>query len=293
LNEVTATIVEVNGAADTEPSNSNLTTSILVNSSIDYIPLREEFAMLTWPVINPTDGTKWELGNSNFSPSASFRAFNAPDSQNESWLVTPVLDFSSAATASMFFDLSYAWNGADNDRLKILASTDCGDTYQSTLPPFDKSGANLANATSTAAWQPNQADDWQLNQYMNLSAYAGEQQVRIAFVFHNQAGNNIFLDNIEFFVSDDPAPVEAEPPFSVYWNSGFNASVTFNLQERSPVRFMVMDVMGRIYFDAVLDGVLNQTYPVDLQNAAEGIYIIRSQIGARFYSTKVFIAGSD
>jgi hypothetical protein len=292
LNSVTATVVEVNGTPDGRPENSTFTTSVLVDNSRDRIPLRENFNDLSWAVINPTDGTLWTLNPTNFAQSASFRAFDAPDGPNESWLTTPVLDFRSASTASMFFDLSYAWNGSQNDRLRILASQDCGNTYQNLTPtPFDKSGLQLANAISTESWQPVATSDWQLRKYVNLSAYAGKDDIRLAFVFSNKNGNNIYLDNIEFFVSNNPQPVDiGDDLYSVYWHSNFEASVTFNLPERSSVRIDVLDVMGRSFISTTAPDILNQTFPIDIGNVAEGIYILRVQIGSEFYATKFFLS---
>ncbi len=288
LNTLTASIDEVNGSPDGRPDNSTLSTTILVDNTRDRIPLRENFSELTWPVINPTDGTLWTLNPTNFDQSASFRAFDAPDGPNESWLATPVLDFSNTTAASLFFDLSYAWNGSQNDRLRILVSQDCGNTYQNLSPtPFDKSGVQLANSISTEFWQPIVVSDWQLRKYINLSAYAGQDDIRLAFVFTNRNGNNIYLDNLEFFVSDNPQPVDiGDDLYSVYWHNDFQASVTFNLNERSTVRIDVMDIMGRSFISTTAPDILNQTFPIDIGHAAAGIYILRIQIGKKTYATK-------
>lgn len=291
-NSISATIVEVNGIPDGRADNSTLATTVWVDATFDRIPLRENFDALTWPIVNPSNGTLWTLNPTNFSQSASFRAFHAPDGPNESWLATPVLDFSQAAKASVFFDLSYAWNGTDNDRLRILVSQDCGNTYQNLLPqPFDKSGLQLANVISTESWQPIVTSDWQLRKFLNLSAYAGKDDIRIAFVFVNKNGNNIYLDNIEFFVSDNPLPVDiGDDLYSVYWHSGFEASVTFNLQERSSVQIDVLDIMGRSFISTTAPDILNQTFPIGLGDVAEGIYILRVQIGSKSYATKFFLS---
>ncbi|QOI98571.1 MAG: hypothetical protein HRU69_14255 [Flammeovirgaceae bacterium] len=292
LNSLATTITEVNGIPDGRPDNSTLTTNVLVDNTHERIPLRETFDQLTWPVINPTEGTLWTLNPTNFEQSASFRAFDAPDGPNESWLTTPLLDFSTTTTASVFFDLSYAWNGSQNDRLRILVSEDCGNTYQNLSPtPFDKSGLQLANTISTEFWQPIVESDWQLRKFINLSNYAGQEAIRLAFVFTNKNGNNIFLDNIEFFVSEDPHPVDiGDDLYSVYWHSDFEASVTFNLPERNSVRIDVMDVMGRLYISTSAPDILNQTFPIDIGNVAAGIYILRVQIGSKFYATKFFMS---
>lgn len=290
INTVEATVLEINHVADHNPSNSNFQSRILVDVSSDRIPLREKFDEMNWPVITPVDGTQWQLANTNFNLSASFRAFEAPDGPTESWLVTPVLDFSKTTKASMFFDLSYAWNGTDNDRLRILVSSDCGDTYQNVLPPFDRTGLALANAISATSWLPDNESQWQLRRYINLNDYAGYESVRLAFVFTNRQGNNIYIDNVEFFVSDDPNPLFLrDGPFTVYWETLAEAKVTFNLDERSDVFIEILDVTGRRVTGIDLKDVLNQTYSITTGIAGEGLYIFRAHIRGKRYAIKFFL----
>lgn len=290
MNTIEATVLEINGIADYNPANSTYQSRILVDNSSDRIPLREKFNEMTWPVITPMEGTQWQLSSTNFNNSASFRAFEAPDGPSESWLVTPVLDFSNATKASMFFDLSYAWNGTDNDRLRILVSPDCGDTYQNVLPPFDRTGLALANAVSATSWQPENESQWQLRRYINLNDYAGLELVRIAFVFTNRQGNNIYVDNVEFFLSDDPNPLFLrDGPFTVYWQTLSEAKVTFNLDERSDVFIEILDVTGRKVTGVDLKDVLNQTYSITTGIAGEGLYIFRAHIRGKRYALKFFL----
>lgn len=288
-NTVTAQIVEINGLADANPANSTYQTRVLVDYATDRIPLRERFSELRWPVINPSGGTDWEIYPTNFSTSASFRAHGVPDGPNEAWLTTPVLDFSHTAKASMFFDLSYAWNGVQDDRLRILISTDCGDTYTPVSPPFDRKGLSLANAVTSSPWQPENETQWQLRTYVKLNALAGAEGGRVAFVFTNQQGNNLYLDNIEFFTSDDPNPVYAgNMPFSVYWTNN-QTWVTFNLEERSNIRIDVIDINGRIIATQHFADVLNQTFPIETGFTQEGIYLFRVLAGKKSHTVKFFL----
>jgi hypothetical protein len=45
---------------------------------------------------------------------------------------------------------------------------------------------------------PTGASDWSRH-FINLSEYVGHEDVRIAFVARNGNGNNLYIDNIEFF----------------------------------------------------------------------------------------------
>src|SRR5690606_7679479 len=178
----------------------------LVDQSADYLPLRQRFDELNWPTISPLNGAQWELKQTNFGNSATVQAFNEGIVGEEVWLATPVLDFSNIDKASMIFDYSYAFTNTKSDQLRILASTDCGKTYQllSATSPFIKSGSDLSTAPSgtTVSWTPSTNQHWEVRHNIDLTQFSAEAQVRIAFVFTNATGNNLYLDNIEFFTDN-------------------------------------------------------------------------------------------
>jgi hypothetical protein len=293
LNNVFIEITEANGEADEDPSNSFINATVLVDQSTDYLPLRQRFDVLNWPTVSPHGGAEWELTATNFGNSSTVQAFNQGIVGEEVWLATPVLDFKNISKASMFFDYSYAFNGIENDRLRVVISTNCGESYQPLNPAFDKSGALLAVQNLNQPWTPSSTNDWFIKQndpFINLSEFAGEEKVRIAFVFTNATGNNLYLDNIEFFLDDDPTPPEVEEPYAIYWKNNLEATVTFNLAERQTIGIYVVDVMGREFINTKATDILNQTFPIELGNAAAGIYIMRVQVGDRFYASKFYLS---
>ena len=114
------------------------------------------------------------------------------------------------------------------------------------------------------------------------AALAGQSQVRIAFVFVNGNGNNIYLDNIEFFVSETPIVVansmEVYPnPFLLSTQNQNPLSVTFSLPEKGPVLIEVIDMVGRVLINETPQNVLNQTYTISAPDLPVGIYIVRAK----------------
>src|SRR5205085_11969406 len=123
---------------------------------------------------------------------------------------------------------SYGSSTRGEERLRILVSEDCGMHYDSTL--VDLRGSDLSNQQSnTAPWRPSDASDWTAH-YLSLSYFAGKEQIRFAFVVTNGHGNNLYLDNMEWFVEDDPSPPRTEDFYSVYSSEfdPFNFFVTLN-----------------------------------------------------------------
>lgn len=268
---------------------------IAVNNHRDRIPLRENFEdefMPAWTIVNPSaaGGINWETVSTNFGQSLYFNAYDNDQIGDESWFVSPVLDFSRTGQASILFDLSYnPPPGAPKDRLAILASKDCGVTFEQL--PFDLPDTGA----SSAPWAPTLEEHWSRNLKVDLNKFAGEENVRIAFVVQNQSGNNLYLDNIDFFITADPDPIEIPTLYSVY---GYNLEqpeltelkITFSLPHRQNVRFSVVNTIGQMETDGMITDVLNQTYPIDPgRRMKPGIYFIRVQIGEQFYSTKILI----
>jgi hypothetical protein len=93
-------------------------------------------------------------------------------------------------------------------------------------------------------------------------------------------------------VSDDPNPNTVNNPFVVYDSDPITPRdfyITFNLTERQPVQYELMDTMGRQVVAQQLDDVLNQTYEVNAEHTSTGIYFLRLQIGQNYYTTKVYM----
>jgi hypothetical protein len=168
----------------------------------------------------------------------------------------------------------------------VLSSTDCGLNFSKT--EYDKTSQELTALVSNSAWAPTTDKDW-TREYINLASLVGGDKTRLAFVFTNGNGNNLFIDNIEFFIADNADPVKADAPYSIY-SSSSDFNITFNLTDRQDVRVQIFNMVGQVVADQQLTDILNQTYQGNLQLQASGLYIVRIQVGNQFYSTKVIVS---
>jgi hypothetical protein len=276
-NEISLTVTQVNGQPDDQPANNSLQTGILVDQSTDFVPLVQSFndnSFGYWSNFNPSAGAFWNLNGTSGDYRARYSASSAA-SGDRSWLVSPVLDFSTLTEASVFFDLSYEWDGENSDTFEVYQSYDCGDTYSATSIALQ--GQQLQNASG--------------RKFLDLTPLVGGSNVRVAFVATSAGGSEIDVDNIEFYQSNDKTPINTgSEPYAVYWQSPGEPAITFSLDQRMDVQLEIVDMMGRRYLATTLPQVLNQTYPINLTHATQGIYIVRVQLGTRYYATKVFIA---
>ena len=290
-NLLTFEVLEPNGVDDAFPNDNTATHKTIVNSAGDFIPLKESFDQSfsgQWTVSNPSLGMPFKDVATNFNNSLYFDAFSNLNIGDNSWIVSPELDLSIFTEASLFFDLSYAYRNGSYDNLKVLASTDCGQTFDEVL--FDNTGTALSNNVSSASWKPSGATDWS-RKYISLNSLVGQPSARLAFVFTNDNGNNLYIDNIEFFTSDDPTPPVVDDVFSVYPNPGeaTKTTLTFDLPERENIQIEMMDAMGKLILTETMLDALNQTIPLPLANPVPGLYFVRVVTREKIYTQKLIL----
>ncbi|MBX2917146.1 MAG: choice-of-anchor J domain-containing protein [Cyclobacteriaceae bacterium] len=285
-NTLTLTVIEPNGLPDANGNNNVVSFSSVINNQQQTIPLRQDFnsSFDDWSVISQGQASAWSSLATNKVSSLVYQAFNNPNRGEETWLASPVLDFSRTSKASVFFDVSYATQSNGNERLRVMASTDCGQTYPITL--YDQAGESLSSATAATNWIPTENDHWNRESII-LNSLTGNAQTRIAFVATADNGNNLFIDNIEFFISDNIAPISIADKFKIY-GSGSQVFVTFNLPEKSDAQLRIYNLVGQLVLSNQLSDVLNQTYELTLAQGT-GIYIVQVQAGNMVGAERVWL----
>lgn len=287
-NLILVSLTDPNNSTDSNPSNNTFNFKRVINSVADVIPLRENFEadfQSRWTIVSQPQQEVWTPASTNKVTSLAFTPFNNINLGEESWLVSPVMDFSRVQEASLFFDLAYASRSTGSDKLSVLYSEDCGVTFKSVL--FSQSGSTLATTQSNLFWTPTKESDWR-NNFINLSFLAGKSNLRFAFVATAQNGNNLYLDNIEFFIDDNPDPLVIDDQFSVY-GSVDDLRATFNLSERQPVDLRIYNTIGQLILHNTLPETLNQTYYFDIGYQSPGIYIVKVQYGKTVFATRIYL----
>ena len=282
---------------DTNGSNNQMDHVFAVHDQTDFIPLREQFEAINlnateWIAINEDNKTGWELTEAPLTSDENISAFinlyNYEDKQQLDWLISPSLDFSEAMEASVFFRASYAKNQNFNDQLRVLGSKDCGVNFDDVLEVF--SSSDLSVTASGDFWEPANQKDW-LTHSIDLNEYAGKQNIRLAFLSVNDFGNNLYLDDIEIFATDEDKVVKtAQNSFTLYPNPTDDGlfKLSFNTSERQNVVIYIYDQMGRILMMDEYPNTLNQTYYYDLTGYRSGVYFINAK-GKDFVRSKKLV----
>ncbi|MBU3927450.1 MAG: T9SS type A sorting domain-containing protein, partial [Bacteroidetes bacterium] len=108
------------------------------------------------------------------------------------------------STPSLEFQYANAQYYAEaGDSLIVSVSADCGTTWNRIYANAENGTGNFAtHELTTDDWWPAVASDWCLEGWgascitLDLSAFAGNDQVRIRFETFSFAGHPIFIDNI-------------------------------------------------------------------------------------------------
>lgn len=270
-----------NGLTDEQTTNDTLSAIFKLDNTEDVIPLREPFRSSIenndWTFIRPDAPHNWDivnvLGNGDFNSALQFNGFAVPEIGIENWLISPVLDLTSTGEASMTFKLSYGNIANRNDRLSIYLSTDCGQSFPNLL--YDKKGEALATGSTAEEWFPSTQEDWRTD-FVDLSSYAIWRDARLAFVVTNQNGNNLFIDDIEFFNSSNPVQLDIENESIRLYPNPANSTVNIklDLNNRTNLTLQLSDLTGAVVFKDALPNALNQTFTIDNLNLREGIYVL-------------------
>ena len=209
----------------------------------------------TWP--GPNSGG---YGNSQNSFRWQFLQMSSGDYAD---LVFEKLDFSASTGNEITYSYAHAQaTGFDNNKLQVLVSTDCGDTWDLVS---ELAGPNLAttNPVSTSGNFYPTASDWATD-IVDLSAYDGNSEVMIAFKGICEGGNNLYIDDIEIDELSTTAINENKDHISIFPNPAKNVLTIDGVYTSVDV----FDMFGKL--------VLSSEYAktINISSLTDGIYFI-------------------
>ena len=183
---------------------------------------------------------------------------------------------------------------ANNDKLQVFVSTDCGGSWRSiwaragaALQPASVMGQSNISFVATPA---------QYTTYtVNLGTVASSTNAMFRWVFYagSSLGNNIYLDNINVNnTMNGIQSTEIVPDFILYPNpSTADYSLQFVLSESEKLGIVVTDLLGR-----VIEEIPNATYPagesvinLGKKQYQPGVYLVNLAMEGKRIFKKVVI----
>jgi hypothetical protein len=265
---------------DFNEDNNSGSKFFIVDRTEEIVPYRETFEDLSpdlspWVVYNPDQILGWRLNDVNDGLAVEMPMFAYDQLGEEDWLVSPVFDFSGLMSASMRFDFSYAQRPGFVDKLLVLGSVNGGEDFDYDL--LELNSDEMKVTESSDPWQPEDDSDW-MQRTIDLSALAGRDSVRIAFVTVNGNSNNLFIDDVEFFLtSPDQIVIPDLNNVLVYPNPTINnqTNVAIYSDQRTDIEMVLYSSTGKILRRNNFQNALNQSYTFDFTDLQAGMYFVK------------------
>jgi hypothetical protein len=185
---------------DQSNPNDTLSATILAGPITSY-PFIETFTNAIgwtananlWSIVTVTtqaNGIGGRASSANFYNVAA----NATDT-----LKSPVFNFTGITKPNLAYNFTHQSSSAtpEPDILKVIVSTDGGTTWGAPIFTKAADGSPSLNtiAFSTIQYNPQAKGDWR-HEMIDLTAYAGQANVKIGFVAISGFGNQLVIDNV-------------------------------------------------------------------------------------------------
>ena len=263
-------IVDVNGVQDEGSVRNSHTESFTVMSTSVGSTASQNFSsenVSPWCIADYTSGGGIvpSYGIFVYNGALLFYAYNL-SSGKKCEFVAPMVDLTNVPDPKITFRYAHRrYSTSYTERLRVLASNDCGASW---TPLWNKAGATLATVagTYTSNYTSPAASDFKDGE-VDLTPFAGQDNVIIKFEFTSGYGNNIIVDDINI-------------------TSGPLAVATVDDSKLSIFPNPVKDVMNISYDKAInqidvydVNGKLVKTYTtvdntINVSDLSDGIYML-------------------
>jgi hypothetical protein len=201
-------VITVNGVEDPEPANNY---KISFPRQINHIPIPYTYSPADfnqWNIQNPDNSITWRqisLPIDGTQESVIFlNGYNYNVQGEVDYFISPAFDLTNLEEAQLTFNLAFAPydNELYQERLTVAVSVDCGNTFNVVDYLYSKRFESLATQPVTfTEFTPTSISQFR-RELVNLSAYAGLSDVRVAFISSNGFGNNLYIKDIAINTSE-------------------------------------------------------------------------------------------
>ena len=200
-------------------------------------------------------------------------------------LVSPNIDLSSLTdqdTIVLSFRYSYKRKiASNNESLKILASADCGDSW---VIKSTYLGSGLVGSANTIPWTPSVNSDWTTVHDPSISKSFYTSNFRFKFQFNGNAGNNIYIDDINLLKQESLGLSKNESNFEaleIYPNpSAGELNVHFSTPKDENAVIKIQDILGKVAQSQSIKAIEGSNLVLlNTENLASGIYFLNIQMG--------------
>lgn len=147
-------------------------------------------------------GLDYNIKNPAGDKNKAALALTYNSSGEDFYLRTPLLNFTSVSKPLLNFYVAAGDYPSKADQMQVVVSTDGGVTFNS-APLYNKSNATSSKLVTVNpplgtgyVYVPSAAAQWR-HEIVDLSKYAGNPNVMVAFKVNSGLANNVWIDNVE------------------------------------------------------------------------------------------------
>ncbi|MBS1644270.1 MAG: T9SS type A sorting domain-containing protein [Bacteroidetes bacterium] len=299
---LTDSVTAPNGKKDYNAANNVVSSMINVyNTAIDKLPVANGFEGLYgatpagWLLYDAdSNGRNFQIsrnifgGNAGYGNSTYFLLHNnyyVPSGETN-LAILPAAKLPDGPK-SLEFALAHAPYDAEQDRLDVLYSTNCGASWTNV---WSGVGSGLTATAATTDFFVPTAADWELKTVDMSTVPDG---AIIAFRAVSDFGNALYMDNIKLSapLSIAPAPI-ISGSYIAPQPARDKALLHFTLSKNSWLSMALFDMSGRLVWTSpeLRFGQGAQVYPLPIANLSPGVYQIRMNVEGTLSSQKLVVA---
>lgn len=244
-----------------------------------------------WRIDNP-NGPGFELytgtGHTG-NKCVKLNNFGEPSDRNDE-LLAPIVDLSGVgSTAPLTLSFRYSYkrkNTASDEWLKLFVTNNCGESWSQRKTLH---GTSLSSDVFSAAWTPSSQEDWTTVHVTNITGTYRVENFRYKFKFESDAGNNIYLDNINIYEGTPSEEVvlsvanngELVSDLLTFPNPTENElNVRFNIEQSNAVSISVKNLAGQQLQSTTVNANSGSNLVLmDVNKLSQGMYFLELRIG--------------
>lgn len=256
-----------------------------------------EIAVEGWSVHNPDMDNTWEIWDLGvMGKAAGIEIFGTNSLSNTDRLISPPFNLAQLNNASLQFTYAYAqYQAGYSDSLRLYVTDDCGQSWTRILSLGEDGSNNFATHPPTSSpFVPISAQDWcgaganPSCLTVDLGAWTGKSDVRIAFESYSYLSNNIFIDEVrvnpfagmEEFRSDEIIQLNAYP-------NPARDQITLQLPLSGNAIVRIYDLLGNLLREESTIITEDKSFTLSLKQLPKGIYLGSILMNERLYSTRI------
>lgn len=200
-------------------------------------------------------------------------------------LYSPTYNLSTIVNPKFSFARAYARINNSNDKFSVLASYDCGKTWNAI---YFRQGASLATTGSIITnFVPTSVFDWQTDT-IDLGPISSQTHVRFAFQIENDGGNNLYIDDVNIFSGNltnlNKHYLDLE--ITVYPNPTEDILHVESSLINDGAKAVVCNSIGKIIKESLIK---NGVTTIDISSLSPGIYIVKFESDKAYISARKIV----